>query len=79
MDDDAEEALLNVLSRTSDEFGLTVSSNKLSDEVVTKLHNKITLLHKNNIDLAIDQANASGGSVDDIAIDPMIHLKRLSV
>lgn len=58
---------------------MTVSSNKLSDEVITRLHNKITNLHKNNIDLAIEQANASGGSVDDLVVDALIHLKRLSV
>jgi len=45
---------MSLLQRTSDEFGLTVSSNKLSDEVISNLHTKITLLHKNNIDLAIE-------------------------
>lgn len=70
---------MSLLQRTSDEFGLTVSSNKLSDEVISNLHTKITLLHKNNIDLAIEQANAAGNSVEDLVIDPMIHLKRLSV
>lgn len=58
---------------------MTVSSNKLSDEVITRLHNKITLLHKNNIDLQIEQANAAGSSVDDLIVDVNIHMKRLSV
>ena len=79
LDDESEEALSNLLSRTSDEFGITISSNKLSEEVIGRLHKKITLLHKNNINLLIEQTTASGGNIEDMVIDPMIHMKRLSV
>ena len=41
INDDIEVALSNVLSITNDDFGVTLSSNKLSEDVVTKLHEKI--------------------------------------
>ncbi len=53
LDDDSEEAISNLFSRTSDEFGITISSNKLSEDAIQRLHKKITVLHKNNIDLQI--------------------------
>jgi hypothetical protein len=40
-----------VLGRSSDEFGITISSNKLTDEVIQKLHEKVQNLHKGNIEL----------------------------
>lgn len=41
IDDDIEEPLSNVLGITGDDFGVTLSSNKLSEELVAKLHKKI--------------------------------------
>jgi hypothetical protein len=51
LDDDLEEILGTVLGRSSDEFGITISSNKLTDEVISKLHEKVQNLHKGNIEL----------------------------
>lgn len=79
LDDDSEEALSSLLSRTSDDFGLTLSSNKITDEVIDKLHQKIKQLHKNNIELMIEQAQADGSNADDLSIDQFIHMKRLAV
>ena len=38
LDDDFEPELNKILDRTGDDFGLTVSSNKLSDGIIEKLH-----------------------------------------
>jgi len=41
IDDDIQETLATVLGRTADDFGITISSNKLTDEVIQSLHEKI--------------------------------------
>lgn len=79
LDDDLEELLGTVLGRSSDEFGITVSSNKLTDEVIQKLHEKIQNLHKGNIELQQAAAEAEGNSTENIQIDSFIHLKRLAI
>ena len=79
LDDDLEEILGTVLGRSSDEFGITISSNKLSDEVISKLHEKVQNLHKGNIELQQAAAEAEGNSTENIQIDPFIHLKRLAI
>ena len=79
IDDDIEEQLATVLSITGDDFGVTLSSNKLSEELVTKLHEKIKKQHGLNIDLAFQQAEAEGKPVDEIKVDQNIHSKRLAV
>ena len=38
IDDDVEPYLGNCLSITDDEFGITLSSNKMSEELVESLH-----------------------------------------
>jgi len=53
IDDEIEKELLQVLMRTNDDFGVTLSSNKMSEEVLTKLHGKIRKQHGFNIELAI--------------------------
>jgi hypothetical protein len=53
IDDDIEKELVQVLMRTNDDFGVTLSSNKMSEEVLTKLHAKIRKQHGFNIELAI--------------------------
>ena len=79
LDDDLEELLGTVLGRSSDEFGITVSSNKLTEEVIQKLHEKIQNLHKGNIELQQAAAEAEGNSTENIQIDSFIHLKRLAI
>ena len=66
IDDDIFQSLSDVLERTSDDFGVTLSSNKLSDEVVAKLHKKITALHKGNIELALSQAEQEGAPTEGV-------------
>lgn len=53
LDDDVEEEFKKVFERTSDDFGMTVSSNKLSESVIDNLHSVIRMQHKQNIELAI--------------------------
>ena len=79
LDDDAEDGLNQLFARTSDDFGMTLSSNKLSDDSIERLHSKIKTLHKNNVDLQIEQAQGEGSAADDLVIDQYIHLKRLAV
>lgn len=50
IDDDIEKTLADVIDRTQDEFSITLSSNKLQEEVVERLHAKVTKLHKAQID-----------------------------
>jgi len=78
-DDDVNEILGTVLGRSADDFGITISSNKLTDEVIQKLHEKIQNQHKGNIELAQAAAEAEGNSIENIQIDPFIHLKRLAI
>jgi len=51
IDDEIEKSLSDVLERTDDSFGVTLSSNKLSEELIAMLHKKITALHKGSIEL----------------------------
>jgi hypothetical protein len=79
IDDDIEPMLTEVLSRTNDEFGVTLSSNKVSEEVIENMHAKIRTLHKLNVELAIQTAESEGKEVGDIQFDNAIHQKRLAV
>ena len=38
IDDDLEKTLVDVIDRTPDEFSITLSSNKVSEEVIDRLH-----------------------------------------
>ncbi len=38
IDDDIEATLSKVIDRTSDDFSVTISSNKISEEIIQKLH-----------------------------------------
>ena len=69
IDDDIFQSLSDVIERTTDDFGVTLSSNKLSEEVVSKLHHKITALHKGNIELALSQAEQDGAPTEGVQID----------
>ena len=53
IEDDVLEALQAVLERTTDDFGVTISSNKLTEEVIEGLHQKIRDLHKGNVEILI--------------------------
>jgi hypothetical protein len=55
-----------VLGRTSDDFGITISSNRLTDEVIQKLHQKIQNWHKGNTELLQAAAEAEGQPLDGI-------------
>lgn len=79
IDDDIEKTLTDVIDRTGDEFSITLSSNKVQEEVVERLHNKITKLHKAQVDHQIQKAEAEGNPTDNFLIDQYIHLKRLTV
>ena len=78
VDDDYEKQISELLERTGDDFGLTLSSNKLSEEVVKRLHDQITAQHKVNVDIAAsksdDEATHEGSQ-----LDKHIHIKRLAV
>lgn len=53
IDDDIEPALENVLKITNDSFGVTMSSNKINEELAGKLHEMIRKQHGLNIELQI--------------------------
>ena len=53
IDDDIEKTLSDVIDRTDDMFSLTLSSNKVQDDVVERLHAKIQKLHKAQVEHAI--------------------------
>jgi hypothetical protein len=77
--DDIESTLDQCFRITGDDFGLTLSSNKLSDEAVNRLNLTIQRQHKINVELALNQAEAEGRPIDEIQADDMIHLRRLAV
>lgn len=79
IEDDIEKTLVDVIDRTPDEFSITLSSNKIQDEVVERLHAKISKLHKAQVDHMIQKAEAEGSPTDGFMIDQYIHLKRLTV
>jgi len=51
VNDELEDQLNTVLGRTLDSFGITLSANKLSEEVIERLHERIRKLHGLNIEL----------------------------
>ena len=50
IDDDIEKTINDVIDRTDDGFSITLSSNKVQEEVIERLHNKITKLHRAQVD-----------------------------
>ena len=72
LNDDLEPCLSEVLNRTPDDFGVTVSSNKMSEEAVESLHEKIRKWHGLNVDLLLQQAEAAGQEPGDIKFDEAI-------
>jgi hypothetical protein len=79
IEDDIEESLQAVLERSTDDFGITLSSNKVSEGVIDNLHQLIKDLHKGNIDILARQAEENGEDASTIVEDPYIHLKRLAI
>lgn len=45
IDDDISDKLEVMFENTTDDFGVTLSANKISEEVIEKLHNKIKAIH----------------------------------
>lgn len=64
MEDELEPALSSVIDRTSEDFSMTISSNKISEDVIERLHKKITNLHKAQMDIACQNAEADGQPTD---------------
>lgn len=79
IDDDIEEAVASIMMRTTEDFGMTLSSNKMSDEAISRLHKVIKINHKGNIELAQQLAEVEGTPTDQIVIDDQIHIKRLQI
>ena len=77
--DEIEPVLSQCFRITGDDFGLTLSSNKLSNTVINNLNKVIQKQHKINVDLALQHAEAEGKGIDEIHIDDQIHLRRLAV
>ncbi len=51
LDDDIESEIMSLLERTPDDFGVTLSANKFSEESIGRLHGKVKKLHKLNVDM----------------------------
>lgn len=79
IDDEIEKTLNDVIDRTGDEFSITLSSNKVGEEVVERLHAKITKIHKAQVDHQIAKAESEGAPTDNFVVDQFIHIKRLTV
>jgi hypothetical protein len=79
VNDELEDELNTVLGRTLDSFGLTLSSNKLGEEVTEHLHERIRKLHGLNVELQVQQAEQDGASVEGIVVDSMIHQRRCAI
>ena len=45
IDDDVADKLEQMFENTTDDFGVTLSSNKISEDVIDRLHNKIKAIH----------------------------------
>jgi hypothetical protein len=45
IDEDVANKLEQMFENTTDDFGVTLSSNKISEEVIERLHNKIKAIH----------------------------------
>ena len=73
IDDDIAPSLLQLYERTQEEFGVILSSNKLTEESIKKMHDEITRLHKASIDAIQAEAaasNADMASAEIAQIDP---------
>ena len=82
LDDDIEPKLASIIDRTTEDFSMTISTNpNITNEVVQRLHDKITNLHKATVEKALADAEAAGDatSAQGLSIDPQIHIKRLAV
>jgi|TARA_B110001450_G_scaffold212146_1_gene204029 hypothetical protein len=45
IDEEVADKLEQMFENTTDDFGVTLSSNKLSEEVIARLHAKIKAIH----------------------------------
>lgn len=51
IDEDIATKLEQMFENTTDDFGVTLSSNKVPEEVVERLHTKIKAIHASNVEL----------------------------
>ena len=62
IDDDAAARIEDVLMRTPDDFGFTLSGNPLSNPVISRIHRQVTALHKQRC-LDARNADATNSSI----------------
>ncbi len=73
LDNDIEPCLNSIIDRTTEDFSLTISSNQgITNDAVSRLHDKITNLHKAQVEKAMADAEAAGDatSAQGMQIDP---------
>lgn len=73
LDNDIEPSLSSIIDRTTEDFSVTISSNpSITNEVIGRLHEKISNLHKAQVEKAIADAEAAGDgtSAQGLSIDP---------
>lgn len=68
IDDEAAAKIEDVLMRTPDDFGFTLSGNQMSNPAISRIHRQVTALHKQRcMDAkAADATNTSILELEDI-------------
>jgi len=68
IDEDVAAKIEDVLMRTPDDFGFTLSGNPISNPVISRIHRQVTVLHKKrcNEARAADSSSASIIELEDI-------------
>ena len=59
IDDEVAAKLEDVLMRTPDDFGFTLSGNPIANPVINRIHRQVTALHKQR---CLEQRQADGGN-----------------
>ena len=72
INDDIKDPLANLLRRTNDEFGVTLSGNAVSKEAIDQLHRMVYELHVQRINQQPHDPNTP------VQIDQHIGLKRVA-
>jgi len=73
VNDDVKDALLGLLRRTNDDFGVTLSGNPVSKDTIDNLHRVVYELHTQRVGATQVQDPNNPPQ-----IDPSIHLKRIA-
>ena len=79
IDDELERELASIIERTPEDFTMTLSANMITEDVVGRLHNKISALHRAAVDKQVAAAEAAGETENLPSADTSIHLRRLAV